>query len=117
MHCFRFLLSLILEKLLRPTFSSSCGGLQPLAATVGPFGPSKKIFRGKFGWEIFFQDDFSGNVLGGIFFGNFLGGIVFGYFFRNFFLEFIFSRVFLWQLAGDSWQVVVGRCRLVGCCQ
>ena len=25
---------------LRVTFSSSCGGLQPLAATVGPFGPN-----------------------------------------------------------------------------
>ena len=34
---------------LRAAFFSSCGGLQPSAATVGPFGPS--------------QDHFSGNVL------------------------------------------------------
>ena len=31
-----------LEKL-RATFSSSCGGLQPLAATVGPFVPNNRV--------------------------------------------------------------------------
>ena len=30
---------------LRPAFSSSCGGLQPSAATVGPFGPNSGALR------------------------------------------------------------------------
>ena len=29
-------------------FSSSCGGLQPLAATMGPFGPTLKQIRATF---------------------------------------------------------------------
>ena len=47
-------------------FSSSCGGLRPSAAIVGPFGPNgvdlrwpipKKI-SGNFFWEIFIQEVF-----------------------------------------------------------
>ena len=30
---------------LRPAFSSSCGGLKPLAATVGPFEPNNRALR------------------------------------------------------------------------
>ena len=30
---------------LRAAFSSSCGGLQPSAATVGHFGPNNRAFR------------------------------------------------------------------------
>ena len=90
-------------------FSSSCGGLQPWASTMGPYGPIKKII-----WEIFFRN-FSLGIL--FFFKYFLGEFFWG----NFFQE-IFSRIFVcgnfdswqlavgrWRLAGGSWQVVVSR--------
>ena len=46
----------ILKKIaaLRVAFSSSCGRLQPSAATVGPFGPTYMFFL----WEIFFMGNF-----------------------------------------------------------
>ena len=66
-------------------FFSSWGGLQPLAATVGPFGPSF-VFSGE------------KNVC----FENILAE------------QKCLAKNYFLQLAVDSWQVSVGRWRLAG---
>ena len=67
-------------------FSSSCGGLQPLAATVGPFRPSFVFSGGK---KILLK-----KVSGG---KKCLAKIN------------LWRKNYFWQLAVDNWQVAVGR--------
>ena len=68
-------------------FSSSCGALQPSAATVGPSGPTKILF-GKFTSGIIFSSFF------GIFFWKFLK-FCFSIFLNLFLLDFFYFLFFI----------------------
>ena len=84
------------------SFSISCGGLQPSAASLGPFVLKihlefftdilRKIVLGKqIFWEIFPEKFFPGEIfLGKFFLGNFFGEIFSGKFFSGkFILQFV----------------------------
>ena len=97
-----FKLSAKLEKLppCGRLFSSSCRELQPLATTVGLFGPNQKC------WKIYFRNFFYSNFFSGNFFSakkNLVNYYFFWIFFPQivfviFFFRIFFPRFFFLQL-------------------